>query len=64
MKNTFNPTKNHLKIPRNTDGICLVDAKQAILERIDPSSPAVFDGLGEELEADDGGGVFASARPA
>ena len=42
----------------------LVDAKQAILERIDPKSSAVFDGLGEELEADDGGGVFASARPA
>ena len=38
--------------------------QQAILERIDPKSSAVFDGLGEELEADDGGGVFASARPA
>ena len=40
----------------------LVDAKQAILERIDPKSSAVFDGLGEELEADGGGGASASAR--
>ena len=42
----------------------LVDAKRAILERVDPKSSAIFDRLADELNADGDGGVFASARPA